>query len=184
MVAELLWLEFFCPSLSFPFSFFPRNFLYLIAAGGIFLILVSLFAPESVLQGQFGRLTSFDAGHFMGQDAWRGLAWQIYFENFNDSPILGKGIIPYKGFIYSSIEGAKEFATTILFSGGHGSYFSLLSTFGLGGITYFLIMVFGGIYLSFRKIKQFINLDLNKTAIAVFCFMLILIKAVDFITSW
>ncbi len=167
----------------FSFLFLPKNFIYLISAGGLFLILVSLFAPENVLKGQFTRLTTLSAGNFMGQDAWRGLAWQFYIENFNKNPIFGKGIGAYTGFIYSSFEGAKDFTSAMLFTGGHGSYLSLLSTFGLGGITYFLIMLYGGIYLSFRKIKQNLSRDPIKTSIGVFCFMLLLIKAVDFITG-
>lgn len=167
----------------FSFLFLPRNFIYLITTIGIFLILVTLFAPESVLKGQFARLTTLNAGNFMGQDAWRGLAWQFYLENFYKNPIWGKGIGAYSGFIYSSFEGAKDFTIQMLFTGGHGSYLSLLSTFGLGGITYFLIMLWGGAYLSYRKIKQYLNIDKSKTAIAVFCFMLLLIKSVDFTTG-
>ena len=167
----------------FSFVFLPRNFIYLISALALFVILGAIFLPQSVLIGQFGRLTSLDSGNFMGQDVSRGLAWKFYLENFSKNPIWGKGIIEYQGYIYSSAEGSGEFAKEQLFAGGHGSYLSILSTFGLGGITYFLIIVFGGIYLSFRKIKQHINLDLNKTAIAVFCFMLITIKSVDFITG-
>lgn len=165
------------------FLFFPRNLVYFMFVGGLIIIFGAIFLPQSVLDGQLGRLTSLNAGHFMGQDAWRGLAWKLYLDNFYDSPILGKGIMAYKGFFYSSEEGAREFALSQLFAGGHGSYLSLLSTFGLGGITYFLIMIIGGIFLSFRKIKQNLNIDVNKTAIAVFCFMLITIKSIDFITG-
>ena len=55
--------------------------------------------------------------------------------------------------------------------------------FGLVGIAYFLIMVWGGIYLSFRKIKMYAETNSNKTAIAVFCFMLLVIESIDWITS-
>lgn len=167
----------------FSFFFLPKNFIYLISAGGLFFILLTIFAPENVLKGQFGRLTTLNAGNFMGQDAWRGLAWQLFLKNFYSNPIWGKGIGVYKDFFYSSFEGANEFAKQMLFTGGHGSYLSLLSTFGLGGISYFLIMVYGGIYLSYRKIQQYIRKDPFKTAIGVFCFMLLIIKAVDFITG-
>ena len=167
----------------FSFIFLPRNFVYLISAAILFLIVAAIFLPQSVVMGQLGRLTSLDSGSFLGQDTWRGLAWRFFLDNFQRNPIFGKGIGVYEGFIYSSLEGGKEFASQMLFSGGHGSYMSLLSTFGLGGITYFLIMLFGGIFLSFRKIKQYIKFDPNKTAIGIFCFMLLIIKAVDFITA-
>ncbi|MBK9282715.1 MAG: O-antigen ligase family protein [Sphingobacteriaceae bacterium] len=171
----------------FSILFLPKNFIYLVVTCGIFFILFSLFAPQKVLEGQFNRLTTFKLGNFMGQDAWRGLAWKYYLDNFQKNPVFGKGIVTYQGYIYSSEEGekegAKDFTSAMLFSGGHGSYFSLLSTFGLGGITYFLIMIIAGIFLSIRKINQHINSDSNKTAIAVFCFMLIIIKSVDYITG-
>lgn len=167
----------------FSFLFLPKNFIYLITAGGLLFILLTIIAPEAVLTGQFSRLTTFDSGNFMGQDAWRALAWQLFLKNFYANPIWGKGIGISKDFFYSSFEGATEFAKQMLFTGGHGSYLSLLSTFGLGGISYFLIMIFGGIYLSYRKIQQHIRNDSFRTAIAVFCFMLLIIKAVDFITG-
>lgn len=167
----------------FSFVFLPRNFIYMIAATGLFIILGAIFLPQSVLQGQFGRLTSLNSGNFMGQDASRGLAWKIYLDNFSKHPIWGKGISEYEGFVFSALEGSAEFAKYQAFAGGHGSYLSLLSTFGIGGLTYFLIMIVGGLFLSFRKIKQYISTDITKTAIGVFGFMVLGIKAFDFITG-
>lgn len=167
----------------FSFMFFPRHIIYFVTAIGLIIILGAIFLPQSVLEGQFGRLTSLNAGNFMGQDVWRGLAWKLYLKNFIDNPFWGKGIATYSGFFYSSEESAKEFASSQLFSGGHGSYFSLMSTFGLGGITYFLIYILGGIYLSVRKIKQNIITNPTKTSIGIFVFMILIIKSFDFITA-
>lgn len=167
----------------FSFLFLPKNFIYLILAGAFLFLIVIVFAPQSLFEGQVNRLSTLDSGNFMGQDAWRGMAWLLYFKTFAEYPIWGKGISEYQGFIYSTFSGTEEFARAQLFSGGHGSYFSLLSTFGLGGIVYFIIMVAGGIILSYRKIKEYLEKDLIKTAIGVFCFMLLIIKSVDLITS-
>lgn len=167
----------------FSFLFFPKNFIYLIVTGGLIFIILALFAPQSLLEGQFNRLLNLSGGGFGGQDEWRGLAWKLYLDNFLAHPIFGKGVNIYSGFIYSTHSGAEEFARQQLFAGGHGAYISILSTYGLGGITYFLILVFGGVYLSFRKIKQYLNFDSYKTAIAVFIFMILLIKSIEFITG-
>ena len=166
----------------FSFLFLPKNFIYLITIGGLFVILAAIFLPDSALKGQTGRLTTLNAGNFMGQDLERGMKWKFYLDTFEKNPIWGKGIVGYQGYIYTSHERLGLSTGEALLSGGHGSYFSLLSTFGLGGITYFIIMLFGGIILSFRKIKQHLNLNSGKTAIAVFTFMLLIIKAFDFIT--
>lgn len=167
----------------FSLVFLPRNFIYLTIAAALFIVLGAIFLPESVLQGQFGRLTSLNSGNFMGQDASRGLAWKIYLDNFSKYPIWGKGISPFEGFIYSSAERSGEFAKLAAYAGGHGSYLSLLSTLGLGGLLYFVIMLFGGLILSFRKIKQYFQIDPTKTSIAVFCFMILTIKVFDYITA-
>ena len=66
----------------FSFFFLPKNFIYMIFAGGIFILFFLIFVPNSVLQGQVGRLTTFDSGSFLAQDVSRGLAWKLYFENF------------------------------------------------------------------------------------------------------
>ncbi len=94
----------------------------------------------------------------MGQDPWRGMAWYLDFKSFSAHPILGKGITDYIGFIYSTAPGTESFARKQLFAGGHGAYFSLLSTFGIGGILYFIIILWGGVILSFQKNKTIYKL--------------------------
>lgn len=165
----------------FSFLFFPKNFVNLILGGGLFLIVAAIILPESLLQGQTGRLTTVNSENLMGFDPGRALAWKFYFETFLSNPIWGKGIASYTGFIYASLPKFEGFARHLLFSGGHGSYISLLSILGLGGIAYFLIMLIGGIILSYFRINQ--NLDANKTAVAVFIFMILIIKAFDFFTA-
>ena len=167
----------------FSFMFLPRNFVYLIVGGGILFLLAFIFLPHSFLEGQAGRLSTLKEKGFMGQDAWRGMAWYLYFKNFSAHPIFGKGISEYSGFIYSTVTGTKDFARQQLFAGGHGAYFSLMSTFGIGGIVYFIIVLWGGIILSFKKIRRYLQVDQDKTAISVFCFMLLIITSVNSITG-
>ena len=143
----------------FSFLFLPKNFIYLIVVGGILFLFAFIFLPHNFLEGQVGRLSTLKEKGFMGQDAWRGMAWYLYLKNFVAHPFFGKGISDYTGFIYSPIEGTEYFARTQLFKGGHGAYFSLLSTFGIGGILYFIIILWGGIILAFKKIKQYFSFD-------------------------
>lgn len=167
----------------FSLLFFRKNLIIMIMAGALFILLALIFLPDSILQGQSGRLTTIYSENFMGQDAHRGLAWKFLIDSFIENPFWGKGISTYSGFIYSEVRNAEDFARTILFSGGHGSYFSIMSTLGVGGLFYFLVMIYGGIFVAFIKIKQFREIDTDIAAIAIFVFLLLIIKSVDFITA-
>ena len=167
----------------FSFLFLPKNFIYFIVSGCILFLIAVIFLPQTFFEGQVTRLSSFQNAGFLGQDIWRGTAWYLYLKSFIANPIFGKGISDYTGFIYSSFPGTEHFVRQQLFSGGHGAYFSLLGIFGIGGITYFVILVYGGIILSFKKIKQYAAFNQDKTAIAIFCFMLLIISAVYSITG-
>lgn len=168
----------------FSFLFLPKNFIYLTVAIGLLFFIGIVFLPQSFLEGQMSRLTTLEEkGGYLGQDPWRGMAWYLFFKNFASNPLFGKGITDYTGFIYSTLPGTEEFARQQLFAGGHGAYFSLLSTFGVGGITYFIIMVWGGAFLALKKIKKYLAHDQDKTAVALFCFILLIIFSIDCITG-
>lgn len=167
----------------FSFFFFPRNFAYLIVGGIVFIFIAIVIIPENVLQGQLGRFTIFNAQSSMGIDTGRALGWKLLWESFLSNPVWGKGIGHYDPSFYLGNSKYAEFVKQISFAGGHGSYLSLLSLYGLGGITYFLIMIVGGIALSIKKINEYVNLNLDKTAIAVFGFMILIIKMFDYITA-
>ncbi|MFW9929609.1 MAG: O-antigen ligase family protein, partial [Candidatus Thorarchaeota archaeon] len=168
----------------FSILFLPKNLIYLIVAAGIFFTIAMIILPQGFLEGQATRLSTLHQSGFMGVDVWRGTAWYMFLKSFLANPIFGKGIGDYYGFIYSPVPLTEQFARAQLFSGGHGCYFSLLGIFGLGGIIYFLIMVFGGIILSFRKIKEYLDIDRDKTAIAIFCFIQLAILSFVFITGY
>jgi O-antigen ligase len=167
----------------FSFLLLPKNFIYLIIGAGLMAAIAIIFLPHNFLEGQITRLSDLKENKFMGQDAWRGMAWYLYLKSFAAHPIFGKGIGNYSSFIYSPIPGTEDFARTQMLSGGHGSYFSLLGILGLGGITYFLITMFGGIILAYRKIKQYVSVNIDKAAIAIFSFMLLIILSIDCITG-
>jgi hypothetical protein len=167
----------------FSFLFFPKNFIYLTISGGLFLIIGFLLLPESVLEGQLGRLTTFNSETSLGVDIGRALSWKTLWQSFLANPIWGKGIGVYQEVFYVGLEKYADFAREISFAGGHGSYLSALGIFGIGGITYFLIMLIGGIILSFRKINQYVDINVDKTAISVFTFLVLIIKSFDLLTA-
>lgn len=161
----------------------PKNLIYFILGGAALFLVLILFAPQSVLEGQIRRLSTFNSGHFMGQDIMRGMAWLSYYKNFLAHPIFGKGIGGSSIFIYTRYPQVETWLEQAQFSGGHGSYLSLLGLYGIGGLIYFLIMLGGGIILSFKKIRANLERNINYVAIGLFCFMLLMIKSVDFLTS-
>jgi hypothetical protein len=81
------------------------------------------------------------------------------------------------------MEGVREFARLQAGTGGHGSYISILSTFGLGGLFYLLLMIFGSLIYSFKLFIK--NRDSNSSlvAVSVFILLLILIKMIYYISS-
>ena len=167
----------------FSIVFLPKNFVYFIIASGFIFLIAIFFLPHSFFENKINRLSTMQETGFMGQDIWRGTAWYFFLKNFVANPIFGKGIGNFTSFIYSTVPGTEYFVRQQMIMGGHGSYFSLLGTLGLGGITYFLIMVFGGIILSFKKIKHYLEIDQDKTAIAVFSFMVLINISVILITG-
>lgn len=168
---------------AFSIFFYPRYLVYLVSGGIIFITAASLILPESLITGQTGRLTKFSDGAYIGADNARAMSWKLYLENFQSNPIFGKGIKQYDGFFYSSDEEIKRFASVQIIAGGHGSYFSIMSTFGLGGLLYFLTFIFGGLLISYKRIRDNTNVNLKLTAGAVFTFLILMAKSFDFITS-
>jgi len=173
-----LSLAIFIYSIFFAQRYFVYSALLLILVAILFVILV----PQEVLEGQIARMTAFKGG-IKNQSIERFKVYQLYIKNFINNPIFGKGIMPYTGFIDIRSKDVIEFVRAQQFSGGHGSYLSILSTFGIGGLFYLLVMVFGGIVLAFRKIKIYKNINETFTAILIFSFILLTIKSVIYITG-
>lgn len=149
----------------------------------LLVILVVILVPQEVLEGQLARMTAFKGG-IKNQSIERFKVYQLYIRNFINNPIFGKGITPYTGFVESRSKDIIEFVRAQQFSGGHGSYLSILSTFGIGGILYLLIMVLGGIILAYRKVKKYFIDNSILAAISIFSFFLLLIKSIYYITGY
>ena len=149
----------------------------------IVVILIVLLVPTEVLEGQINRLTAFKGG-IKGQDMHRFIIYKLYINNFLDNPLFGKGIGPYKGFIPPLKSLQVDFIRRQQFSGGHGSYLSMLSTFGIGGILYLITMIFGGISLAFKKIKAYKDTNPKLTTMLIFAFILLVAKSIYYITSY
>ena len=97
-----------------------------------------------------------------------------------------KIISKYGEFIMNPISNplGEEFIRQQLTAGGHGAYIGILGTFGLGGIIYLTILVFGGIIISFKKLKMYIYSNPFFGSITVFVFLLMIQKSLYYITSY
>jgi hypothetical protein len=146
-------------------------------------VLILIFAPKDFIIGQTSRLSSFSGG-IKEQDQIRYIIYNISLMNFLENPVFGKGIGAdknYLGGISADIDG---FIIENLKTGGHGSYMAILSTFGIGGAVYFLIMLYGGIIVSFNQAKRFLHYKVFSSSIALFCLILLLIKAFEYLVGW
>jgi hypothetical protein len=113
-------------------------------------------------------------GGFAQQDLYRYSTFRYYWDIFINNPFLGKGI----GYIQNvTIPGNQygEFISGQLMGGGHGSYLSILCTFGIGGGFYLVVMLFGSMYYAYRVFKNNIDVqDNSKLALFVFLYLIIL----------
>ncbi|PID59194.1 MAG: hypothetical protein CR986_06875 [Ignavibacteriae bacterium] len=169
----------------FSFLFFPKNFMYMFFLGVFSIILAFIFLPDDLLVGQLGRITTFSKDTTIGVDVSRNLGWKVMLDEFIKYPFWGKGL-GVKGTIpllFKFNETIVAFVQSIFFFGGHGSYLSVAGILGIGGIIYFLIMLVGGIIMAYKKISFYLNINNSYVAISVFTFMLLVIKAFDFITA-
>jgi len=168
----------------YSFFFFKRNILYLTFIGGLALILIFIFAPEQFIEGQLNRITAFKGG-VQQQSKERYIAWMIHYKNFLKNPFWGKGVAPYTEYIYVKYKSSLELVRSMLsYGGGHGSYISILGTFGLGGILYLLTMTLGGIILAFRKVKLYMEEEPFLSALAIFGLINLVIKSIYYITAF
>lgn len=163
--------------------FFNKSLLKYSAILAVGLVVFSiLFVPKEYFVGQIERITNFEGG-IQKQDPSRTQYYVKSIENFKNNPVFGKGIALSNDFIYNNNKKVSEFVREQLFSGGHGSYISLLSTFGAGGLLYFLIMVFGGIIVSFKTAREQISSDNDFIIIPIFTLIFLIITSVYSITS-
>jgi len=135
---------------------------------------------------KFGRAFKVEGG-LKEQDAGRYYTFLYMYEVFKKSPLLGKGI----GHIdlTSQNEFFKEHPEARLYIryvqaqsmlGGHGTYMSILSIFGIGGFFWLMTLLYGGIYHSYRFIKINDRFDDSNTKIAIFVLTQLLTLAISY----
>lgn len=120
-----------------------------------------LFSPSfSMDDSRYGRVFS-SQDKVLEENMVRYYIYLYMWEVFKTSPVFGKGIG------YSEISASDEFFVNNpdarhmrigishgLASGSHGSYMSILSTFGIGGFFYLMVMVFGTIYYAYTIVRR------------------------------
>ncbi len=151
--------------------FYPFILFFLIVTG-----IYTIFLSGFDLHYQAKRLIAVEGG-FEEQDKFRYSSFQNYLDAFKDSPVFGKGI-GHKDIKTLSVE--SRFAEIQLATGGHGSYLSILSIFGIGGLFFLIVMLFGSMYYAYKIFKN--ETDFKDNAkLALFAFLYLIILSVVFI---
>ncbi|MBI9070040.1 MAG: O-antigen ligase family protein [Melioribacteraceae bacterium] len=162
--------------------FLNKKLIYLILILFLCVIIMVIVIPPEVFQGQVNRFLAMQGG-MATQDHERYQSYMIHFNNFRENIFFGKGIVQYTGFLYHVNPKMEEFIRANLLSGGHGSYISILGTFGLFGTLYLFIMVYGGILVSYLKTKKYSVDNVILAAISSFTFIYLTIKSVYYVSS-
>ncbi|MEW6601407.1 MAG: O-antigen ligase family protein [Nitrospirota bacterium] len=66
------------------------------------------------------------------------------------------------------------------FRGGHGSYMSIIGLYGIGGLIYFLIMLYGSIYFAFKVFRGHSAFD-REAKLALFAFLYLTARTLIYI---
>jgi len=146
--------------------------------------LLILFSEHIPLFSQFNRIFEIERG--FGDDPMRTTTYTYFWEVFLENPILGKGIGNYQVSVSSLDSNIRDFTYSQLMGGGHGAYLSALAIFGLGGLTYLILFLWGGILRSYDLIKNKILKGndlgyLNK--MVVFIFNCLVMTALGYVTG-
>ncbi len=157
-----------------------------IIIGGIFHILL---ADVDISQLRYGRVFSVEGG-VEKQDKGRYYNFLYMMEVIKKNPILGKGI-GYQPISFSDEfflkygEEALDYKATIeaaIRAGSHGSYLSIASTFGIGGIFYLFVMIYGTMYYSYKTAIRN-DIDVDECRMALFVFIYATVNAVHMING-
>lgn len=145
------------------------------------ILLFSLFygATEYIpTMGKEARVARI-GGSLGKQDELRLITYQYYWDTFLKNPLFGKGIGSYKGRVTEH----PDWVLTELRDGGHGAYLSMLCIFGIGGIIFISIMIFGGIIKTYRFLSQnnLIKLSFPYQRLLLFIMLFLTTKAFYFV---
>jgi len=106
----------------------------------IILLVISLqFLPNEIFTGQLNRITAIQGGVRGQYSDRRAYLYEEFFEEFLDHPLFGRGMRPVS---IGRANRNSEWIEQMLSDGGHGSYYSMLGLFGLGGVFFFAIFLF------------------------------------------
>lgn len=163
--------------------FFPllSGFLIIVCTYMIF------FQDVDISQSKFGKIGAFSGG-LKEQSTDRYYSFLYMLEIFKKSPVFGKGIGYQKATdkeFFEKYPEAERFRTSIeemTMSGSHGSYTSILSTFGIGGIFWLLTMLLGGIYYAYKIIKK--NEAEDDCKLALFAYMMLSMMSIALIVGY
>jgi hypothetical protein len=113
-----------------------------------------------------------ESGGFSQEDPGRYKVFSRYWDVFLENPLFGKGIGVYKGRESDFVKGE-------LLSGGHCAYLSVLCIFGIAGGIFLGLMLFGGVFKSYRLVLmnhlKRESTKHHKLAVFVFLYLLITI---------
>lgn len=137
-------------------------------------------------ESKFARVLMVSEKH-IEQEQGRILNYEQAIDIFLENPIFGKGL----GYMEDSFvtvtdwrsKALKTHVTQQLTSGGHGAYTSLLMTFGIGGIFFIAVMLFGGIYCAFKLIRSG-KISQQDVRLAVFAFIYLVLFSIELIPRY
>ena len=132
-----------------------------------------LIIPQIQLPGHLERMTGVSDAVDQQAD-FRFKAYEAYYNEFLENPIFGKGV-GYTGTEYN-------FVAENLIHGGHGAYISVLAIYGIGGIVYFSLLVFGTLYHSYKLYKVYKNHH-EYALWTLFAFLYIVIRSISFLSG-
>ena len=140
----------------------------------IILAAVLLSLQIGLLSGQLGRIVCFEGGFAkqgVGRSEMNKHMWKIFCNN----PVMGKGIGRE-----NEDKNIPDFSDKQFFKGGHGAYFSIMSIFGLGGIYFIVVTLFGNIFKALFCSRKSKLLPEDQPQIVAFIFIYMIIIAFEY----
>jgi len=160
-----------------------KYFLPLLLSVLLFAGIYTLFFINAQLgQTKIGRVLAYSDKDVEGQES-RLIDARIFYEYFLENPVFGKGIgYDVSKFKDVKLEGAfQDVAIGNVIHGGHGAYMSIMGLFGIGGIFYFSVMLFGSIYYAYKIVKRNLHYRPDDVKLAVFAFILLITLAFTYV---
>lgn len=148
-----------------------RKLAYLFVTSCVIVIGFGWLSHIDLFHGQINRLLALKGG-LKHQTPYRWLAYIYMWDIFLEQPVFGKGI----GFT-TILPRSSNFIIDQLKAGGHGSYISIMSTFGIGGIFFLCTFLFYPLIQSIKILtgKKFIDPTLNPALVFLMIILTIMV---------